>query len=142
LVVSDRTTEKLELEIAQQGGALCFASEEAGTLFAIAGGRYSHDGAAQLDLFLKAYDRGEIDTARMTREAAQCSTPELSILVTPQPFLLRQLRERPEFSSSWLAAALLVLDAALVGREPVIRSARHTGHPDPLHVRRPRESPA
>jgi Protein of unknown function (DUF3987)/Bifunctional DNA primase/polymerase, N-terminal/Primase C terminal 1 (PriCT-1) len=88
LSVSDRTVEKLEVELAQQAGALLLASEEAGTVIAIAGGRYSRDGAAQLDTFLKAYDRGEIDTARISREAVRCSTPELSILVTPQPFLL------------------------------------------------------
>jgi hypothetical protein len=96
LLVSDRTMEKLEVELAQQDGALALASEEAGTVLAIAGGLY-RNGEAQLDPLLKAYDRGEIDTARISREAVRCSTPELTILITPQPFLLEQLRRRPEF---------------------------------------------
>jgi replicative DNA helicase len=97
LVVSDRTVEKLEVELAQQGGALLLASEEAGTVIAMVGGRYNRDGFGQFDTVLKAYDRGEIDTGRITRDSVRCSTPELSILVTPQPIVLQQLRERPEY---------------------------------------------
>jgi hypothetical protein len=89
--------EKLEVDLAQQDGALVLASEEAGTVLAIAGGLYSRNGEAQLDPLLKAYDRGEIDTARITRDPVRCATPELTILITPQPFLLQQLRQRPEF---------------------------------------------
>src|SRR5262249_2751756 len=66
--------------------------EEAGTLFAIACGRYSRDGGSNLDVFLKAYDGGQIDTGRMSRASVECSNPALSIVVTPQPIVLEQLR--------------------------------------------------
>jgi hypothetical protein len=116
LVVSDRTTEKLEMDLAEQGGALLLADEEAGTLFAIAGGRYTRDGSPQLDVFLKAYDRGGIDTGRISRDLVRCETPELSIVVTPQPFLLRQFRDHPEFNQrGMLPRFLFSMPVSLVG---------------------------
>src|SRR5262245_10862912 len=56
--VPDRTVEQLEVELMQQDGTLLLASEEAGALLAIMGGRYTRDGSLQLDVYLKAYDRG------------------------------------------------------------------------------------
>jgi hypothetical protein len=107
LVVSDRTVEQLEVELMQQDGALLLASEEAGTLLAIMGGRYTRDGSLQLDVYLKAYDRGEIDVGRISREPVRCSTPELSLFITPQRTLLQQLRTRPEFHDRGLLPRFL-----------------------------------
>jgi hypothetical protein len=107
LVVSDRTVEMLEVELMQQDGALLLASEEAGTLLATMGGRHTRDGSLQLDVYLKAYDRGEIDVARISREPVQCATPELSLFITPQRALLRQLRARPEFHDRGLLPRFL-----------------------------------
>ena len=124
LVVSDRTPEKLEQDLADQGGALLLASEEAGTLFAIAGGRYARDGGAQLDTLLKAYDGGEIDTDRITRGAVTVEAPTLSIIVTPQPFLLQQLRDRPEFHHRGLLPRFaFALPRSMVGERLHDRSA-------------------
>jgi replicative DNA helicase len=119
LVVGDRTPEKLEENLAEQGGALLIEDEEAGSLFAIAGGRYSRDGSAQLDVYLKGYDRGLLDTDRISRDLVQCKTPELSISVTPQPIVLRQLRERPEFHHRGLLPRFLFsVPASMVGHRP------------------------
>jgi hypothetical protein len=119
LVVGDRTPEKLEEDLAEQGGALLIEDEEAGSLFAIAGGRYSRDGSAQLDVYLKGYDRGPLDTDRISRDLVQCRTPELSISVTPQPIVLRQLRERPEFHHRGLLPRFLFsVPASMVGHRP------------------------
>jgi hypothetical protein len=107
LVVSDRTVEMLEVELMQQDGALLLASEEAGTLLATMGGRYTRDGSLQLDVYLKAYDRGEIDVARISREPVRCATPELSLFITPQRALLQQLRARPEFHDRGLLPRFL-----------------------------------
>jgi hypothetical protein len=127
LVVSDRTTEKLELDLAEQAGALLIADEEAATLFAIAGGRYTRDGTAQLDVYLKAYDRGVIDTGRISRDLVRCQTPELSIVVTPQPILLQQLREHPEFNHrGFLPRFLFSMPRSLVG----FRRHQHATAPD------------
>ena len=95
------------MDLADQGGALLIQDEEAGTLFAIAGGRYSRDGSAQLDVYCKANDRGALDTARITRAHVSVDTPELSIDVTPQPILMRKLRERPEFHERGLLPRFL-----------------------------------
>jgi hypothetical protein len=122
LVVGDRTPEKLEENLAEQGGALLIEDEEAGSLFAIAGGRYSRDGAAQLDVYLKGYDRGLLDTDRITRDLVRCLTPELSISVTPQPIVLRQLRERPEFHHRGLLPRFLFsVPPSMVGHRPYDR---------------------
>jgi replicative DNA helicase len=107
LIVCDRTPERLEVDLAEQGGALLIEDEEAGTLFAIAGGRYSRDGSAPLDLYCKAYDRGSLDTNRITRARVSVDTPELSINVTPQPVLMRKLRERPEYHERGLLPRFL-----------------------------------
>lgn len=96
LIVGDRTIEKLEMDIAAQGGALLYQSEEAGDLFAVASGRY-RDGGTQLDALLRCYDGGAIDTGRVSREAVFCEAPALSIYVTPQPIMLEQIAKHPEF---------------------------------------------
>lgn len=128
LVVSDRTVEKLEVELAEQDGAALLADEEAGTLFAIACGRYSRDGASNLDVFLKAYDGGAIDTGRMSRASVECLAPALSIVVTPQPIILRQLRERPELHHRGLLPRFLwVIVPSLVGRRAYTDKAFRTG---------------
>jgi hypothetical protein len=97
LIVSDRTPEKLEMDIAEQGGAVLQASEEASSLFEIAGGRYYSKGSINLEVFLKGYDGATLDTDRVSRAAVFCKSPALTIVVTPQPIVLRRLRERPEF---------------------------------------------
>jgi replicative DNA helicase len=119
LIVGDRTPEKLEVDLSEQGGALLIQDEEAGTLFAIAGGRYSRDGSAPLDVYCKAYDRGGLDTARITRAHVSVDTPELSIDVTPQPILMRKLRERPEFHERGLLPRFLfAMPKSNVGYRP------------------------
>ena len=124
LVVSDRTVEKLELELAEQDGALLLADEEAGTLFAIACGRYSRDGTSNLDVYLKAYDGGVIDTGRMSRATVECTAPALSIVVTPQPVILQQLRERPELHHRGLLPRFAwVLVPSEVGHRPFADTA-------------------
>ena len=63
------------MDLAEQGGAVVMASEEAGTLFEIAGGKYAKDGAVRLDMLLKAYDGGEIDVGRVSRERSPVVRP-------------------------------------------------------------------
>jgi hypothetical protein len=123
-VVSDRTVEKLEQDLAEQDGALLLADEEAGTLFAIACGRYSRDGASNLDVYLKAYDGGAINTGRISRENVECPDPALSIVVTPQPIIVQQLRERPELHHrGMLPRFAWIMVPTLVGRRPYIDMA-------------------
>jgi hypothetical protein len=124
LVVSDRTVEMLEVELMQQDGALLLASEEAGSVLAIMGGRFTKDGSMQLDVYLKGYDRGEINVARISRDPVQCATPELSIFMTPQRSLLRTLRGRPEFHDRGLLPRFLFcLPVSPVGYRPVSTTA-------------------
>jgi hypothetical protein len=128
LLVDDRTPERLEVDLAEQGGALLLASEEAGTLFAVAAGRYARDGGDQAETLLKAYDGGRIDTHRITRAAVACDAPALSICVTPQPIILEQLREHPALHHRGLLPRFLwAIPATLAGG----RLYDVTSKPDP-----------
>jgi replicative DNA helicase len=116
LIVGDRTSERLEVDLAEQGGALLLEDEEAGTLFANAMGRYTQDGTPQLDVYLKGYDRGAIDTGRIGRDAVHVETAELSINVTPQPIILERLRDRPELHDrGFLPRILFAVPPSLIG---------------------------
>jgi hypothetical protein len=96
LIVSDRTQEKLEMDLAGQGGALLLEDEEAGTLFATASGtRFGHGGVENTDVYCKSFDGTPLNTGRITRDDVRCLTPQLSINITPQPYLLRRCRDRP-----------------------------------------------
>jgi replicative DNA helicase len=116
LLVSNTTPEKLEELLAENHGSMCMASEEAGSTFEIAAGRYAKDGGAQLDTLLLAYDGGDIDTARITRDGARVRRPALSIILTPQPTILRGFRDHPEFQRRGLIARFaFVIPSSLVG---------------------------
>ena len=116
LLVSNTTPEKLEELLAEQDGAMCMVSEEAGSVFEIAAGRYAKDGGAQLDTLLVAYDGGDINTARVTRDGARVRHPALSIILTPQPIILRGFRAHPEFQHRGLVARFaFVVPGSLVG---------------------------
>ena len=115
-LVSNTTPEKLEELLAEQGGAICMASEEAGSVFEIAAGRYAKDGGAQLDTLLLAYDGGDINTTRVTRPGARVRRPALSIILTPQPIILRRFCAHPEFQYRGLVARFaFVVPGSLVG---------------------------
>jgi hypothetical protein len=116
LLVSNVTPEKLEILLAEQGGAMCVASEEAGSFFDIAGGLYAKDGGAQLDTFLQSYDGGRIVTERVTRAGAEVDRPALTLILTPQPVILAALREHPEFQHRGLIGRIIfAVPPSLVG---------------------------
>ncbi len=104
LIVGNITMERLEMELADQGGVLALASEEAGDLFAIAAGRYVKDGGRSLDVLLKGYDGGRIQSDRVTRAGVDVERPALSLLLTPQPAILRGFADVPDFRGRGLLA--------------------------------------
>ncbi len=104
LLVSNTTPERLEELLSEQGGTICMVSEEAGSTFEIAAGRYARDGGSQLDTLLLAYDGGRINTHRIGRAGAQVDHPALSIVLTPQPRILESFSQHPEFQQRGLVA--------------------------------------
>jgi hypothetical protein len=116
LLIGDCTPEKLVLTLAEQGGRIMMASEEAGTLIGIATGRYSEKGDARLDDLLLSYDGGQIRVARMSREAVHVERPALSILVTAQPAILERMAGSSDLRGRGFSARFAyVVPRSLVG---------------------------
>ncbi len=115
LFLDDATTEYVARELAAQGGRIGVISEEAGTLFEMMCGRY-REGVADLDVYLKGYDGGQIRVGRMGREGGIVERPAITILVTPQPTILDRLAEREELRGRGLLGRFcFVLSPSLVG---------------------------
>ncbi len=116
LLFDDTTPEFIAKALAEQGGRAAIVSEEAGSLFEVLAGRYTKNGVSSLDVHLKAYDGGTIDFGRISRDRVHVERPALTIVVTPQPHILDQLTERPEFRERGLIARFVfTLSPSLVG---------------------------
>jgi uncharacterized protein DUF3987/DnaB helicase-like protein len=115
IIVGNITPERLEQELADQG-VVMLASEEAGSPFEIAAGRYASDGGEQLDALLMAYDGGAIRTGRITRADVAAASPALTILLMPQPTILERFRNYPAFEERGLIGRFAFLvPAGLAG---------------------------
>ena len=115
LFLDDATPEYVVQALAQQKGRIGIVSEEAGSLFAVMAGRYSH-GESNLDVYLKGYDGGQLRVGRIGREGRSVDKPALSIIVTPQPTVLDAIAARPDFRGRGLVGRFLfVFPESLVG---------------------------
>jgi len=115
LILADVTPESLAKALAEQEGCIAVVSEEAGNLFEVMCGRY-RDGVADLDVYLKAYDGGEIRVDRISRESLAVKRPALTIVVTPQPVVLDRLSERSELRGRGLLGRIaFILPPSSVG---------------------------
>jgi len=103
--------------LSEQGERIAVVSEEAGSLFAQVGGRYSKNGDVDLDLWLKGYDAGPTRVGRISRNQVWLEHPSITAIVTPQPSVLEGLAEHPEFRGrGFIARWLFVLPQSLVGK--------------------------
>lgn len=105
LIVDDITPEKLAVVLADQDGRILISSPEGGT-FDIMAGRYSKDGAPNLDLYLKGYTGDDHIVDRINREAKQVRRPHISMALTTQPEILRGLEQRQGFRGRGVIARL------------------------------------
>jgi hypothetical protein len=116
LLVTDSTPEALGMVLARENGRIAWIAEEGGSLIEIMAGRYSKTQTPDLDLFLQAYDGGPVRVERVTRQAVHLPSPALTIVVTPQPFLLMRMSDDPSFRGRGLLARIaFVLPGSLVG---------------------------
>ena len=134
LIADDTTSENLGRILAEQGERIAIVSEEAGSLFAQAAGRYLKGGEVDLDLWLKGYDGGSTRVGRVTRKAVSLERPAITAIVTPQPIVLAEFAKHPEFvGRGFVARWLFVLPSSLVGtrrytNRPVSVAAREAYH--------------
>jgi hypothetical protein len=107
LYVDDCTPEGLAPLMAEQCGRMAVFSDEGG-VFDLLAGRYSK-GVPNLDLWLKGHSVSpvRIDRADRTRSPVLLDRPHLTVGLSPQPEVLRSLRDKPGFRSRGLLARFL-----------------------------------
>lgn len=105
LWAQDITPEKLGVVMAENGERLALLSDEAG-LFDILAGRYSN-GIPNLDTFLQSHAAAPVRVDRGSRPSLVMHRPALTIVLSPQPGVLRGLTGIPGFRGRGLLARFL-----------------------------------
>jgi replicative DNA helicase len=119
LLADDVTPEKLAHLLAENGGRLAILSDE-GTAFHIMAGRYSADGAPNLDVYLKAHSGTTIQVDRKNSPPVFVGRPALTMGLTIQPGVMAGLSAKPQFRGQGLLARFLyAVPFSMVGRRNV-----------------------
>lgn len=115
LIADDATPEAVKTLLTEQEGRLGILSAEGG-IFELMAGRYSANGAPNLEVFLQGHAGEEIVVNRRGRRE-QIADPALTIGTAIQPDVLRTLADRPAFRGRGLVARFLyALPESYVGR--------------------------
>jgi replicative DNA helicase len=116
LIADDVTPEALVSLLCEQGGRIAVMSAE-GDLFDIMSGRYARDGQVpNIGVFLKGHAGDLLLVDRKSREPERIESPALTIVVTIQPQVLRDIAQRPVLRGRGLLARVLYsLPRDLVG---------------------------
>jgi replicative DNA helicase len=110
LVIDDVTGQRLAVLLDENGERLALLSDEAGIFAALAVAN------APLDIWLKAWDGGEVHVDRITRPPIHLRKPLLTAVLTPQPVVLEGLAQKPMFRGRGLIARFcFVVPRSLVG---------------------------
>lgn len=119
LTAQDVTPEKLGSLMADHEERLAIISDEGG-IFDILGGRYS-GGLPNLDLFLQSYSGSPVRVDRGSRPPVFMVKPALTIIVSPQPSVLRGFASTPEFKGrGLLARPLYALPKSALGSRTLV----------------------
>lgn len=105
IITNDVTSEKLAI-LLHQHGRMAVLDEEAG-IFQNMGGRYSADGGANIEPYLKGHDGGTIRVSRVKREDFIAERCVLTMGITLQPRALRDLGNNETFRGRGLMARFL-----------------------------------
>ncbi len=123
LLVDDATPEKLVDLMDSQGGCVTLASSEGGIFSYIAAGRYESVG--NLDVYLKAHAGDEIVVDRIGRGVNQVKDPRLTVMLTVQPTVLREVTGNSQFRGRGLTARFLYVKCPTA-------LGRRKSNPDPV----------
>jgi hypothetical protein len=119
LYCDDETPESLTKFLAEQGGRMLQASAE-GTAFEIAKGRYSEQGKANYDVYLKGHSGDILRTGRVSRGRDCVDLPALRVALAVQPDVIRGLADHAGMRGrGFLARWLYSMPVSLVGRRKV-----------------------
>lgn len=130
ITADDATPEATVSLLAEQGSIAVLSSE--GGVFDLMAGRYSEGKLPNLDAFLKGHAGDSIRVDRKGRPPEHVPRPRLTLGLTVQPKVLRQIQDRPGFRGRGLLARFLyALPASMVGRresnpDPVPEQVRET----------------
>jgi len=123
LMVGDVTPEKLASILAGQRGRIALADAESGGVFEILAGRYSGNSRANFDVFLRGHAGDDLRVDRMDRSEI-VRHPALTVIIAPQPAVLRALADEPQFRGRGLLARFLyAFPQSLVGARHFIQSS-------------------
>lgn len=129
LMVDDTTPEKVAITLQEQGGRIASLSPEGG-VFDLMAGRYSKNGAANFDVYLKGHAGDDLIQGRVSRKSVQVSRPAITSGYAIQPQVIQGLATNPAFRGRGLLARFLyAFPLSRIGRrkiapEPVSASVR------------------
>lgn len=119
LMADDASSEKLAVLMQNNGGAVASVSTDGRKIIHIAGGLYSGNGAADLDVWLKGFSGDPIRVDRVTRDSVTLARPCLSAFVAVQRDILDNLGASREFRmSGFLHRWLIIVPEPLKGSYP------------------------
>lgn len=114
-VSGDTTPEALASLLEEQGGKISVFDSEGG-IFSIMNGRYDSKGEANLDVFLKAHSGDNLSIHRKSKSPIEVSKPALTIALTIQPSVIKNLAEKKDFKNRGLLGRFLyAIPKSLVG---------------------------
>ena len=105
LWTQDITPEQLAVTMAANDERMAVLSAEGG-IFEIIGGRYNNN-VPNLDLFLQAHAGEAVRVERISRAAIYLEKPALTLVLSPQPDVIRGLASKPNFRGRGLLARFL-----------------------------------
>lgn len=107
LLVDDCTPEKLSDILEQQGGRIALLTSEGGP-FDMMAGRYSkQQGMGNFEVYLKGYSGEDVRVDRVSRSAVFVPEATITIGITAQPDVLRDMANGPGFDGRGLTARFL-----------------------------------
>lgn len=106
LWTSDATAEVLAVLMDRHLGCMSIVSDEAGPFGDLAG-RYAK--VPNLDVYLKGHAGSPVRVNRIGRDDLFIDNPALTILLTPQPGVIRSLSANPELRDRGVVARFLIL---------------------------------
>ncbi len=106
LLVDDCTPEKLSDILEEQGGRIALLTSEGGP-FDMMAGRYSRPGMGNFEVYLKGYSGEDVRVDRVSRPAVLVRSATITVGITAQPDVLRDMASGPGFDGRGLLARFL-----------------------------------
>lgn len=105
-IIDDVTPEALGIHMADNNERIAVMSTEGG-IFEIMAGRYNDSKGGNLDLYLKAHSGDSWSSHRVGREAKTMQSPALTMCLTVQPDVIKELGANKQFRGRGLLARFL-----------------------------------